>query len=68
MSQNSPQSASATQALRELIDDLRYGQACPDDLDNELLQLEAALGLPLTIPAELAVAQAAEDAAEAVSE
>lgn len=43
---------SPTQELRNLIDDLRYGMAGADDLDNALLTLEARLHLPLTTAKE----------------
>lgn len=48
MSQTTTKTATATQALRDLIADVRSGQANPDDLDNELLRVEEALGLPFT--------------------
>lgn len=42
--------AAPTQPLRDLIKDLRSGQADLDDLDNALLDLERLLRLPLTQP------------------
>ena len=36
------------EALRDLVKDLRFGQADYDDLDNALLELERELKLPLT--------------------
>lgn len=38
-----------TYELRTLIDDTRYGMACPDDLDAALDAIETALGMPITV-------------------
>lgn len=45
-------STAATQSLRNLIEDSRFGHASADDLHNGLLELERALKLPLTEPEE----------------
>lgn len=44
--------SSPTQRLRELIEDASAGMASTDDLHNALLDLERALGLPLTTVSE----------------
>lgn len=41
-----------TQRLRDLIEEIRTGCSSPDDLHNELMNVERALHLPLTEPSE----------------
>lgn len=52
MSAKTTTATAPTQKLRNIIDDIRYGLASADDLDNELLALETLLGINLTTATE----------------
>ena len=43
---------SATQKLRDMIDDLRWGGVKFSDLAGELDRIETELGLPVTVPSD----------------